>query len=459
MTKNKNLHANQFDHYREVLTDEIRAIRIMLKHDWKWVLVAIIGFFVILFVLKPLPPDVVRLASGQPNSSLEVWAKRYQRYFSEAGINLEIVASNGAQENIRLLEEGKADVAISQGGMTTTSNTVRSLGSIGYMPLWLFYRGTALEDNPHDFLSNAQTSINLPGSGTHFLIETLLKKHELALDNHKNFLEISSAEGVRALLTGKIDAMALVAGMESENVNKIMEDPSIKIYDFQMAPAYASLIDYLEVVTLPKGSLDLNPVTPNRNIHMTATSTVLLVNENLHPAIEYLFLKASKDLNKRYKPFFNRPGGFPAYIDQSVPESTIAARFYEKGLFPLDHYLPFWMSSFLERIWFYLLASLAILYPLIRFSPRYRFVHFQLSLNRAYVILKDIERRVDQSTSLGEIQELESELDELTRSAKSLWVPEGGKEAYYQLMQNIGVIMDQIDRIKIDARKSLPAFE
>jgi TRAP-type uncharacterized transport system substrate-binding protein len=449
MKNNKNLlHTNQFEHYRELITDELRAVRIMLRHDWLWVLTAIVGVIFVLFLSKPLPPEKVVLAGGQPNSSIEVWAKRYQSYFNEAGVTLEIVPSNGAQENIELLEKGKVDVAISQGGLTTNNESITSLGSIGYLPLWLFYRGNAMEDDPNSFLSNAKTSINIPGSGTHFLIETLLKKHELVLEQHKNFIELSSAEGVSALLSGKIDAMALVAGMESGNAQKIIEDSSIRIFDFHMATAYANLIDYLEVVTLPKGSLDLNPVMPKRNITMPATSTVLLVNDDLHPAIQYLFLKASKDLNRRHKPFFNRPGGFPAYIDHSVPESTIAARFYEKGLFPLDHYLPFWLSSFMERIWFYLLAGLAIIYPLMRFSPRYRFVHFQLSINRAYVIMKSIEEQLDASSSLAEIQAQEVALDELTRSAKSLWVPEGGKEAYYQLLQNIGVVMDQIDRLK-----------
>lgn len=453
MKNDKNpLKLNQFEHYREILFDEFRAIRIMLRHDWQWVLLSIIGFFVILYVLNPLPPKTVVLASGQPNSSLEAWAKRYQEYFREAGVELTLVPSSGAKENIALIEQGKVDVALSQGGMTTTNESVTSLGSIGYMPLWLFYRGDALEDDPHHFLSESKISINLPGSGTHFLVETLLSKHELMLNDHRNFIELSSSEGVNALLAGKINGVALVAGMESGNVQKILEDPKIKIYNFQMAQAYANFIDYLELVTLPKGSLDLHPVTPEKNINMPATSTVLLVSDDTHPAIQYLFLKASKELNKKYKPFFNRPGGFPAYIDQSVQESAIAARFYEKGLFPLDHYLPFWISSFLERIWFYLLASLAIVYPLLRFTPRYRFVNFQLSLNRAYIILKAIEQKLDQSCSLADIQAQSEALDDLTRSAKRLWVPEGGKEAYYQLMQNIGIVMDEIDRLKSVSR-------
>lgn len=442
------LKHNQFDHYREILVDEVRAIRIMLRHDWQWVLLSIAGFFAILFFLKPLPPDTVVLASGQANSSIEAWAKRYQEYFKDAGVDLKLVPTSGAKENISLLEQKKVDVALSQGGMTTTSEDISSLGSIGYMPLWLFYRGKALEEDPHRFFSESKISINLPGSGTHFLVETLLEKHELSLGDNPGIVELSSAAGVNELLGGRIDAVALVAGMESGNVQKILEDPSIKIFNFQMAQAYANFIDYLELVTLPKGALDLHPVTPLTNIHMPATTTVILVDDNLHPAIQYLFLKASKELNRQHKPFFNRPGGFPAYTDLSVTESAIASRYYEKGLFPLDHYLPYWVSSFLERVWFYLLAGLAVIYPLLRFSPRYRFVNFQLSITRAYGILKSIECELDRSASLEEIENQADALEALTRSAKTLWVPEGGKEAYYQLMQNIGVVMDEIDRLR-----------
>lgn len=180
---------------------------------------------------------------------------------------------------------------------------------------------------------------------------------------------------------------------------------------------------------------------------MPATSTVLLVNDDLHPAIQYLFLKASKDLNKMYKPLFSRPGGFPAYIDRTVPENDIAARFYDKGLFPLDRHLPFWLSSFFERIWFYLLASLAIIYPLLRFSPRYRFVNFQLSISRAYTILKGIERDLSIAASRGDLLLQLDALEELTHHCKTMWVPTSCKEAYYQLMHNIGIVRREIERL------------
>lgn len=159
------LKHNQFDHYREILVDEVRAIRIMLRHDWQWVLLSIAGFFAILFFLKPLPPDTVVLASGQANSSIEVWAKRYQEYFKDAGVDLKLVPTSGAKENISLLEQKKVDVALSQGGMTTKSEDISSLGSIGYMPLWLFYRGKALEEDPHRFFQNPKSRLTFREAG------------------------------------------------------------------------------------------------------------------------------------------------------------------------------------------------------------------------------------------------------------------------------------------------------
>lgn len=443
--KNKKdiLHPDHLAHVKEIAQDELRAIRIMLLNQWKWVLLALLGLIVLLYFFNPLPPSKISLASGQANSSLEVWAKRYQQYFLEAGINLELVSTKGAQENIDLINNKKVHVALSQGGMPVNRDGIYSLGSIGFMPLWLFYRTEGF-DNPNQFLSKKKISINVPGSGTHRLIETILAQHELSISKQANFVELPSAPSVKELLAGKIDAVALVAGMESGNVQSILQDPSIKIYDFEMARAYEKHLDYIEVVNVPLGAIDMKPIKPQKDVVMPATTTVLLVDKDLHPAIQYLFLKASKDLNKDYKPFFNRPGGFPAYLDPTVPESDIAEHFYEHGLFPLDRFVPFWLASFLDRAWFYLVAALAVVYPLMRISPQYRLVDFKLSLDRAYAVLKTIEKEVERSHAIVELETQSDALNQLIHSTKKLWVPIGCKESYFQLMQNIGIVEGEI---------------
>lgn len=453
--KNKKdiLHPDHLEHVREIAQDELRAIRIMLLNQWHWVLLSLLGLIVLLYFFNPLPPSKIVLASGQANSSLEVWAKRYQQYFLDAGVNLELVPTKGAQENIELINQKKVHAALSQGGMPVSREGIYSLGSIGFMPLWLFYRADGFDD-PNQFLEKKKISVNVPGSGTHRLIETILAQHELKIGQQSNFIELPSVPSVKELLAGKIDAVALVAGMESGNVQSILKDPSIKIYDFGMARAYEKHLDFIEVVNVPRGAIDMKPITPQKDVAMPATTTVLLVDEDLHPAIQYLFLKASKDLNKEYKPFFNRPGGFPAYLDPTVPESEIAERFYEHGLFPLDRFVPFWLASFLDRAWFYLVAALAVVYPLMRISPQYRLVDFKLSLDRAYAVLKSIEKEVERSHAIVELEAQSDALNQLIHSTKKLWVPIGCKESYFQLMQNIGIVEAEIAKKLEEARSA-----
>lgn len=447
MKKNKDLLDPNYPAYlQELVRDELVAIRMMLKRDWYWFVLGFIGLLTVLSIFNPLPPDKVTLASGQANSSLEIWAKRYQEYFKDSGIELELVSTHGAFENAQLIDAAKVDAALSQGGMTVKNDRVVSLGSVSYIPLWLFYRGKALEGDPYEFLSEKKISINVPGSGTYALVETLLKQHELSVDAQNNFVMLPSTEGVKQLLAGKIDAVALAAGMESGNVQKILEDPTIRIYSFVLARAYEKHLDFIEVVGLPRGAIDMKPMQPLHNVEMPATTMVLLVDDDLHPAIQYLFLKASRDLSKRHQHFFNRPGGFPAYTDQSVPEADIATRFYEHGLFPLDRFVPFWLASFLDRAWFYLLAAMAVVYPLLRFSPTYRLVNFNLSIDRAYGVLKTIETRLKYAR--GEV-DLMRELDavlELSDATKKLWVPKGGKADYFQFLQYIEGVQNEIEQ-------------
>lgn len=452
MKKNKGLlDPDHFAHLKDIAQDELRAIRMMLHDNWHWAMLSLLGAIMLLYFFNPLPPSKITLASGQANSSLEVWAERYQHYFREAGVELQLVPTNGAQQNIAQIEQRKVDAALSQGGMAVNREGISSLGSIGYMPLWLFYRSDDFDD-PNEFLSKKKISINVPGSGTHSLVQTILAQHELAISKQANFVELPSKESVDQLLAGKLDAVALVAGIESINVQKILENPSIKIYNFALARAYEKHLDFIEVVNVPRGALDMKPMKPESNVEMPATTTVLLVDDDVHPAIQYLFLKASKDLNKDYKPFFNRAGGFPGYVDPTVPEGDIAERFYEHGLFPLDRFVPFWLASFLDRAWFYLLAALAVVYPLMRISPQYRLVNFNLSLDRAYVVLKNIEKGVLKSETLFELEAQTDALNQLILATKKLWVPKGCKEPYFQLMQGVGVVEAELAK-KVETMK------
>lgn len=445
---NELLEPNQIEHYKDIARDELTALRVAVVKDWKWIALSVVALVVSLYFINPLPPSKVTIASGQPNSSLNVVGSRLQQYFQEAGIELELVQSNGAVQSLQMLENNKTDAALSQGGLSTKSESISSLGSVNYMPIWFFYRGQMVDNDPRKFLETKRISVNLKGSGTNSLVNTILEQHELQSELHPNFVELSSGDSTKALLSGSIDGMFIVAGLESENLQILLNAPGIEVYDFPFAQAYEKRVAYLDHVMLPKGSIDLNPIIPKKNIEMPATTTVVLVNDDLHPAIQYLLLKSMNEMDSQYKPFFTSSSGFPAYTDRTIPQSPVANRFYEHGKSPIDRYVPFWIASLVDRAWFYLLAFVAVVFPLLNIVPRYRLVNFQLSIQRAYSHLNDIEQSLQRASNQTEINLSNSNLQQLSVAVKKLWIPTGGQEAYYQLMQGIGVVQAEIDAAK-----------
>ena len=112
------------------------------------------------------------------------------------------------------------------------NDTVRSLGSISLQPLWLFYRGeeVANTENLKKFLTTRRTSLNLTGSGTRILTDTILKLHKIE-PKSSNYVSMSSRESIDALKDSKIDAMFLVAGVESKNLRELLAIQGIHAFN------------------------------------------------------------------------------------------------------------------------------------------------------------------------------------------------------------------------------------
>ena len=142
---------------------------------------------------------------------------------------------------------------------------------------------------------------------------------------------VPHADARDQLLAGQIDAMAIVDGFDSPTIQGLIAHPELHIFDFAYADAYVKRMPYLEVVTIPRGSLDLAKLDPPNDIHMIASTVTLLVEKTMHPAIQQLFLQAADRTNEDAEGFFGRADQFPAYIDKSIPLSDVAQRYYDKG--------------------------------------------------------------------------------------------------------------------------------
>lgn len=433
--------------FRVVVLEEVLAFWSFLLSNWLVILPVILVIGTLLYMVRPLPPKTLTIATGQYHSTADVVGQRYRDFFKTHGVDLQLVQTKGAEENLTLLAEGRVDAVFSQGGLTLpeAARHFLSLGSVVYQPLWLFhYQSENVDPDLNRFLAGKRTSINIQGSSTRAMVAPLLSAQGIDLAS-PNLVQLGTQESVAALKDRKIDAMFLVGAMASKNVQEVAQYPGIQMYSFTLATAYAKRFQFLDPVLLPAGTFNLHPVSPKQDVHMIATTLDILTTEQLHPALQLLFMEATEDFERKRVSYF-APGKFPTYMDSRIPESDVARRFFKEGSPFLWGYAPFWVASLFDEVWFYLLAISAIVIPVISFLPSYRKTHAQLSIESCYDTLREIERDLVVSLELGSLEnsDLLNRIEQLNDRVRSLWVPTGNRTSYYDLRAAVAIVRDDI---------------
>ena len=438
--------------------DEFRALGAFLRFNWLWVLIAIIGLGVFLHELRPFPPRTITIATGQPNSTYEDIADWYEACFAKHGVKIVRKPSDGAVENVEALSAGAVDVAFSQGGVPVPNDdNVVSLGSIQYEPLWLFYRGPEFHGaDPLEFLQKKRLSVGAEKSGTRAFVMDLIRQHQLKEEDQQNLVVMNAEESMKAVLDGRLDGMFLLANTESKDLMPLINRSDIHLWNFSTARAIASKIPYITAVTLPIGAISLTPIRPAREKELVATTTTILANEVLHPAIQYLFMMASTDFYQQTHVYFPRPGGFPAFTDTGIPRSVIAEKYLNVGPSGFEHMLPFWLASFIDRIWLMLAALVAVAYPLIRMVPQYRKFHFKYDLDDRYIDLMRIETAAYDAKTTQDMAQIWRAFNELEQRISETWVPSGSKEKFFTFCNAMELLRLRLERIEEKFAKNTP---
>lgn len=414
-------------HILHSIRDEVFAIVNFLRHQWYIIAALALAIVVLAHAYSPLPPKTVTVATGQENSTLEALGKYYQSFFANNGVTLQLVPTAGAIESLDLLKQGKVDVALSQGGAPLDGAAgIVSLGSVGYQPLWFFYRGPEYGGKDlFGFLKGKRISIGMEGSGTRTVVDALMAAIPDPVKHAYSLVEMGAPESAKALREGEIDGMFLVAGIESANAQALIGKEGVTFLNFPTAEAMTKYIDYSEVVTVPAGAMTLSPPLPSEDVQMIATTTTVLTHKQLHPAIQHLFLEAATRMYRSQPAFFDRKGGFPNFVDKSTPRSEIAQRYITSGPLLLEGFVPFWVASFFDIAWFWMIAFVAVGYPLVRMTPSYRKAMFSVVMSEEYGKIFSLYREMEAANSSDVRAELYKRYVILEDEIVSIWVPKG----------------------------------
>jgi len=178
---------------------------------------------------------------------------------------------------------------------------------------------------------------------------------------------------------------------------------------------------------------------------LLSTTTNLLIDDRLHPAIQLLLLEAAKEINGE-KSYFAKAGEFPTYLNSEAPLSDEARYFYQKGTPALMKYLPFWMAEFLERMFLLLVPFAAFAYPIIKSIPNYRMNLARKQINSIYKELDKFEKTTIASFDPRRRLEYIEILNDMERRVLGSKASKLATAECYSLRNNIEFIRNALEK-------------
>ena len=100
----------------------------------------------LLMYFIPAPPSQFLIATGRSHQIYEGIGDQYREILARSHVDLDIRLTNGAQDNIRLLNDRNSGIKVGfvQGGISSHAESpdLRSLGRINYQVYWIFTKAT-----------------------------------------------------------------------------------------------------------------------------------------------------------------------------------------------------------------------------------------------------------------------------------------------------------------------------
>ena len=404
------------------------------------VVVALVTFL----FLKPAAPRIVTIIVTPEGSAENELGRVYAEHLERAGLQAKLLEVGTSSEGLARLSQIEGPVVtffISGGERELANPSVAdgfvSLGSLGLEPLWIFARIDAEIFSPED-LGDARVVLGQSGSKTSSIGRVVLS--ELGLDGAE--METGSmTEAVDALTTGRADAGFFVSGVTSELVGKLMASGDLRPVSIELADAFVVRYPWLNAVTYPRGSFDLQRMLPGEDLRLVAGSTNLVVREDTHPALVDLLLDIASEVNGTAGPFWSR-GTFPSAAGVSLPLDPAARRFYDQGPSRWRRLLPYRLATIVDRLSGVIIPALTTFLMIFQLIPGLLRFRLNLSMKKLYRRLEEMEKLAAEPHV--ETLELQRQVDAVDRDSVGLWVPRSQIPAYLEFRQ---FLHDQRDRL------------
>src|SRR5215472_1552082 len=183
----------------------------------------------VLIYFFPAPPSKIKMATAFKGSSFEYYGRKYREIFARSNVELELRATAGAVENVKLLQDPKSGVQIAlvNGGVSdgTHAPGLLSLGTVYNQPFWIFYAS----NEPFERLSQLKgrrIAVGPLGSGTRASAEQILGKGGVNSET-ATLLPFAGSAAVEAMNDGEVDIVWIIGASDGPAVRSLLENPKV----------------------------------------------------------------------------------------------------------------------------------------------------------------------------------------------------------------------------------------
>lgn len=409
-------------------------------------LIAALVAWVAVKFIRPAPPDSMVMLAGPKESSYYTIAERYAKIIARSDVKVQVVETEGAQDNLRRLADGtaRADVGFVLGGTAegVEIGGLMSLGSVFVQPVLVFYRGKESVDRLFQ-LKGKRIAVGPEGSGTHVLAMKFLAANGMDKDPG-HLLDLDGDDAVEALKQGKIDAAFLMGELVRGQVMRdLLKVPGIKLMNFRQADGYMRRLKFLSRLTLPEGAFDLGQDLPPHDVDLVGPTVELIAHTDLHPALSDLLIGAAREIHGSAG-MYRKAGEFPAPLERDFPIGEDAQRFYRSGAPFLYKKLPFWLASLVDRMLVVLVPLAVILIPVTRIVPPVYRWRVRSRIYKWYGALMAIERDMLADPTPEHEKEILKRLDDIEEAVNNLHTPLAFADQLYVLREHIGWVRSRL---------------
>ncbi len=430
----------------------LRDLKIMLLANL-WIVPVLAGLVGALFYfVAPPPPMHARMATGAVGGGYHAFAERLQAELEQQGFTLELLESQGSEDNLAKLGQGEVELALVQSGqeLTLSDEARAKLSGLGVMyrePLWLF-TGRKVQFQRLADLTKLRLAIGSADSGTQAVTAALFKANRIEPAQYpKRWQQLGGSRAADALIAGELDAAFFVGPAENPLIQRLAAEPKLRLVSLRRTEAYLARLPYLSQLEVGEGMLDMAQNTPDRDIVTLGPVATLVAGEEFHPSLTPLILEAAKTVLKNGS-LLDPAGSYPAKPPLSLQTLAEADYYYDKGLPILQRYLPFRIASLADRYIILAIPLLVLLFPLFKaIGPIYQW-RIRARIYRWYKHLREIDQLLYKGDLPSDIAEEIARLEKLEDELARVEVPLSYSSELYELHMHLRYMIERLQAVQ-----------